>query len=288
MNKHAERAVKNGKLGYCFIAEDKPLSPTRTFDRNVKDLGIIVTKKNQNKSLKHRTGGSGLLDLSMVQRGAIEQLKQVLIREITMYGRQQVTAPNAFSIIYFKEYKETGTLLADRSSLVITTVAESISFTPDEKVAVNTLVKRTLDTLNSMDSRTLVEIVMRRLTFPKFQFRTSMDSRTNVSTGSVIDMTGKSNFLKESSVSTASTLKRTSHVLYDDKEREASELFHTFFGDNRIVVLFDPEVGSADADINLMTAEDFQRGETRLVVQDCFWLPDGTLVISNAVFYHHQ
>ena len=69
-------------------------------------MGVIVTKKTQGPSLKHRTGGANLLDLATIQKGTIEHIIQVLSREIVCYGKNLLPSPsNKFVSTWFSEYK---------------------------------------------------------------------------------------------------------------------------------------------------------------------------------------
>jgi len=261
-------------------------------------MGVIVTKKTQGPSLKHRTGGVNLLDLAAVQRGTIEYIIHVLSREILCYGKNLLPSPaNKFVSTWFSEYKS-NVNIEDKIKIVVKMIVESIAFTPDDKINVQIMTKRAFEVLNDLDRNLMVDIVMTRVVLPKFTFnqdRTSASTGVkvdgNIKTSDVIDLSMAS-FV--SSKSCGSSLKRSAAIFDIDnsplkKHAESlatatSSLFNDYADDNRSAIFFSKDLGPIAQSINCMSADDFKRGEIKLVVQDPFWITDEVCAQQGSIF----
>ena len=265
-------------MGECFIAEEKPLSPTRQFNANVPDLGIIITKKDQAQSLRHLTAGANVLDLSTIQNGAIQQIMQTCVRDIKHYNLKHLMDPMAFVKTWCLEFKNCGPLLEEKLLIPIKQAVDSVKISSTEKITVNYIVNQALKILNGLDRSMLYNIVLGRQVIPLF------NSNKVTFTGNqdnIIDLIDTPNFISRSF--NVSSVKRKAVELYKN-DFDISELFKQYEADKRCVVMYSHEVGCADQPINCMTADDFKTGETRLVVQKLFWLQDNVAVVPKSVF----
>ena len=208
-------------------------------------MGVIVTKKTQGPSLKHRTGGANLLDLATIQKGTIEHIIQVLSREIVCYGKNLLPSPsNKFVSTWFSEYRS-NVHIEDKIKFIVQMIVESIDFTSDEKINVQIMSKRAFEVLNDLNRNLMVDIVMNRLVLPKFTFN---QDRTSATTGIKVDRNKKTSEVIDlstpsfgSSKSCGSSLKRSA-AIFDNAESfytaTSSSLFNDYADDNRSAIFF--------------------------------------------------